>query len=349
VRDLTTQLQSWRAEGLVSPEQAAAILAFEAERPETARAPRRTLFAEAVGYVGAALAVGAVAMLVGELWEVLATPSRLVLVGLLTVLLAGAGGALLRAERAPMQRLATVLFTGTVAGVGWLATIVAVDVVHLEEGGIGLAVGLATFAVALPLYLLRRRPLHQLTLLATIMIVAFSALSLPAMSLDPMWYALTVIAVGGAWFALSAGGWLTPRTLGEVAGAALVLLASQAPAVGSFPWLLVALGVAVAAGLVALAVVGDRMHHLVVGAIGLFVLVPRLVFELFGDAIGAPAALLVIGLLLVLLAVGIGRARREVGGGAAPPPPPPPPAPSGPPAEPAFDLPTHGAPREEVR
>ena len=67
-----------------------------------------------------------------------------------------------------------------------------------------------------------------------------------------------------------------------------------------------------AAALVGLAVVRDRLHHLAVGAAGLFVLVPQLVFDLFGDAIGAPATLLVVGLLLVLVAVGLGRARREV-------------------------------------
>jgi hypothetical protein len=44
----------------------------------------------------------------------------------------------------------------------------------------------------------------------------------------------------------------------------------------------------------------------------LFVVVPRLAFELFGDTIGAPATLLVIGLLLVALAVGLGRAGREI-------------------------------------
>jgi hypothetical protein len=40
------------------------------------------------------------------------------------------------------------------------------------------------------------------------------------------------------------------------------------------------------------------------------------VFDLFEDTIGAPATLLVIGLLLVLLAVGLTRARREIAPGA---------------------------------
>jgi hypothetical protein len=348
MRDLTTKLQAWRTEGLVSPEQADAIAAFEAAQPGTTGAPRRTVFAEAVGYVGAALAVGAVGMIVSNLWMDLTTPSRLTVVGLLSLLLAGAGFGLAGVERAPLQRLASVLFTGAVVGVGWLASILAVDVAAFDEGEIGLAVGGAAFAAALPLYLRRRRALHQLTLLVTILVVAISGLSLAALDPEPIWYALTAIAIGGAWFALAAGGWLQPRTLGEIAGAAVVLVACQGPAPAALPWLLVALGVSVAGGLVALAVVGDRMHHLVVGAIGLFILVPNLAFELFGDAIGAPAALLVIGLLLVLLAVGIGRAHREVGGAAIDASPRPAPV-EGPRGGPAAVPTTRDGHREEVQ
>jgi hypothetical protein len=54
------------------------------------------------------------------------------------------------------------------------------------------------------------------------------------------------------------------------------------------------------------------VHPLVLGAGGLFVLAPQVVFELFGDAIGAPATLLVVGLLLVLVAVGLARAGKQV-------------------------------------
>jgi hypothetical protein len=312
MRELSTKLQAWRAEGLVTPEQAEAIAAFEAAQPAPT-SPRRTLFAEAIGYVGAALAVGAVGMIVSNVWQELTTGPRLLLVGLLTLILAGAGFGLRNLARDPMQRLASVLFTGAVAGVGWFAAIVATEVGSLQEGEVGLAVGGAALAAALPLYLLRKRALHQLTVLVTTIVVAVSALSLPAMEVDPIWYGLTISAIGAAWFALAFGGWLLPRFLGEVTGAALAILALQVTGRADQYWPMF-IAVAFAGGLIVLAIVTDRLHHLVVGAVGLFILVPQLVFRLFGDTLSAPAVLLIIGLLLVLLAVGIGRARREVGG-----------------------------------
>jgi hypothetical protein len=312
MRELATKLQAWRAEGLVTPEQAEAIAAFEAAQPEPT-SPRRTLFAEAIGYVGAALAVGAVGMIVSNVWGELSTGPRLLLVGLLTLILAGAGFGLRTLARDPMQRLASVLFTGAVAGVGWFAAILATEVGSLQEGEVGLAVGGAALAAALPLYLLRKRALHQLTVLVATIVVAVSALSLPAMDVDPIWYGLTISAIGAAWFTLAFGGWLVPRVLGEVTGAALAILALQVTGRADQYWPMF-VAVALAGGLIALAVVSDRLHHLVVGAVGLFILVPQLVFRIFGDTLGAPAILLIIGLLLVLLAVGIGRARREVGG-----------------------------------
>jgi hypothetical protein len=313
MRELEEQVHDWRRAGLLSPEQAAAILAFETERGvgETGANPRRTLIAEAVGYVGSALALGALGLLLGEVWPDLTTGGRLALVGVLTLLLLGAGFALRTTERGPVRRLTSVLLTGGIVGVGWLTFIVATELVDWPEARVALAIGVSTFVVALPLYLLRPRPLPQLTLLATVVVSATAALSLPALVPGPVWYALATAAIGVAWMLLGIGGWLSPRTVAESVGAGLAVLGMQ---VGAFDErvLLLSIGLGLAAGLVALAVASDRVHHLVVGAVGLFLFVPQLVFELFGDAIGAPATLLVIGLLLVLLAVGIGRARREV-------------------------------------
>jgi uncharacterized membrane protein len=313
MRELEHHVRGWRDAGLLSDEQATAIVAYEAERERRGVAPprRRTMIAEAVGYVGAALAVGAIGLLLGEVWPDLLTAGRLALVGVLTVLLLGSGLTLRRTERGPIRRLTSVLLTGGVLGVGWLTYVMATDVLDWREARVALAIGVVTLVVALPLYLLRPRPLPQLTLLATVLLVTVSALSLPALGPDPTWYGLTAAAIGLAWMLLGLGGWLHPRTLAETVGAGVAVLGMQSGSMEQRT-LMLSLGVALAAGLVALAITGDRPHHLVVGAVGLFLFVPQLVFELFGDAIGAPATLLVIGLLLVLLAVGIGRARREV-------------------------------------
>jgi hypothetical protein len=71
-----------------------------------------------------------------------------------------------------------------------------------------------------------------------------------------------------------------------------------------------AVGVVVALLLVGFSVPGGRVHLLYIGAVGLFVTVPRLVFALFADTFGAPATLLTTGVLLILMAVGLGRVRR---------------------------------------
>ncbi|HSK23125.1 MAG TPA: DUF2157 domain-containing protein [Egicoccus sp.] len=315
---MTTLLQDWHAAGLVSADQVAAIVRFERDRGGT-EPSRRTVAAEAVGYVGAALAMGAIALLVGEFWQQFTTLARLVLVLVLTFALFGAGSALRRAARPPLQRLASVLYAGTVAGVGWATWIVAGDIVDLRDVEVGIAVGAVSTAAALPLYLVRRRALPQLALLVAVLVTALTTLSLPTQAPDIQWYSLTAVSIGVAWFLLGAGGWLPPRRVAETAGALLAVFASQVT--DGDGWATLLLGVALAAALVVLAIRADALHLLAVGAVGLFLILPRLVFTWFGDAIGAPATMLVVGLLLVLLAVGLGRARREMGDGAEPPPP----------------------------
>ncbi|MFU8841145.1 MAG: hypothetical protein ACNA8R_10555 [Nitriliruptoraceae bacterium] len=331
---LTERLHTWVAAGLLEPDQAARIAAFEGSdetgppgQPASAvpaappapvrehrgadRAGRITL-AEAIGYVGASLALGAIGLLLGELWRDLLVGGRLALVAVLTVAVFGSGFALRATTSGAMRRLSSVLFTATVAGVGWFAGVVASDVLDLPWDRRGVVVAASMLVVAAPLYLWRRGLLLQLATLATTVATATTALSLGALTPDPVWYGITVGAVGVAWFLLASGGWLTPRMPAEVTGAFVALVGTQIAASDGPRVTALAIGLVAAAVLVWLSVQRDQLHHLVVGAIALFVLAPQLVFELFGDAIGAPATLLLVGLLLVLLAVGLGRARREV-------------------------------------
>jgi hypothetical protein len=314
--DLEVRLADWQRLGLLRPEQAAAIAAHERARATTAgdrRAPRdRTTAAEAIGYVGAALVLGAVGLFVGEFWDGLTAAGQLALALLVTVALAGAAWSLRAAASPALARLTSVLQVGVVAGVGWCAQIVADRLLGWSTDDVTLAVGVTTLAAAVPLYLLRRRALPQLTVLVAAVTLLTALLLRPDLALESFWYALPFTALGVVWVLLGEGGYLVPSAVASASGSVLTLISLQGGSFGDLRVLALALGIVAAAGLVAAAVASGALHHLGVGAVGLFVLVPQLVFELFGDAIGAPATLLLVGVLLVLLAVGLGHARREV-------------------------------------
>lgn len=327
MQDLQQRLSDWIDAGLITSEQADRIIGHEtwrsaprattsaARRPMTApeRASRRIAVAEAVGYVGASLALAALGLLVSDVWPELGVGGQLALVGLLTVLVLGAGQAVHGRPAAAMQRLTGLLWAAAGLGSAWFAGIVAAEVIGAGPEATGTSVGMTASLVALPLLLRRPSLLLQLVGLAGLVTTAVSLLEFSVLQPDVFWDGSLVAAVGGAWLLVGRGGWLRPRRTAEVLGAALALLGAQVGSFGDLRAAALILGLLLAMGLAAFAVARDAGHHLIVGALGLFVLVPQLVFELFGDAIGAPATLLVVGLLLVLLAVGLGRARREVG------------------------------------
>lgn len=338
MHDLEVLLDRWVEAGLLDRDQAAAIAAHEAAREaadEAARTrpgatsssqppppppahgerpapPRRVAGAEAVGYVGAALVVGALGRLLAELWGTLTTGGKLTLVALVTVLAFGAAVALRREDRPTLQRLTSVLLAVGVLGTAWFVGLLAADVVDLRPEAVAATASGAASVVAVGLHLWRRRGLGQVVALVSLVVLSMSLLQLPALPPSPQWSGLLLWGLGVAWLLAGRGGWIPPATLAGVLGGLTALVGAQVASVDDprLLWLLV--GVATAGALVGLSLVADVLHHLVVGSIGLFVFVPQVVFEVFGDAIGAPAALLVVGLLLVVLAVGLGRAGREV-------------------------------------
>lgn len=320
MQELDTRLATWTGQGIISPEQAQRIATYERSRgAPNHRAPekpslssRRATIAEAVGYLGAVLALSAVALIVGDIWPQLGVGGRLTLVGLLTVVAFGAGEALHRQPAPALGRLTGVLWAAAAVGAAWFAGLVADEVIGMSSAAITLTIGMGVTAVAAP-SLLRRPgvPLHLATLVGLSVTVS-GALELSALSVEVFYDGLAVAAIGGAWVLLGRGGWLTPTRTAEVMGGVLALGALQVASFGDLRGLALGLGLLAAASLVVLAVQRDAQHLLVVGALGAFVLLPQLVIEVFGDQIGAPATLLVVGLLLVLMAVGLGRARREV-------------------------------------
>ena len=305
---LEEDLERWVAADLIRKDQAAAIVAHERRR---STAERRGVIAEAVGYVGAALAVGAVWLLVADLWADLVVAGQLSLIALLTVIAGGAGLAVARGASAPARRLAAVLSTAAAVGAAWFAGLLVHDVVEAGDGLVAIAAGAAALLVALAPLVRRPAVPLQLVVLAGIQAVGAGLLMLPRITPDAVWFAVLAWGIALAWLLLGRSGLLRPSAAAVALGAVVALGALQAGAFDS-PLVLLSLGVVTSAGLVVLAVTGAGTAAMVVGGLGAFAFVPQLTFELFGDAIGAPATLLIVGLLLVLLAVGLGRARREL-------------------------------------
>jgi hypothetical protein len=311
---LRDRVGGWVRAGVISSEQADRLLEFEfgpVGQPVERPGERRLRIAEVVGYVGAAFALGAIGLLIGELWSDLAVWARVALAGLLTATAIGAGW-LLHARPAPaIRRLVGVLWLAGVAGVAWTSGIVAYDVLGVPERWLPTTIGATALIVAALLLFVGRHVVIQLA--ALIALGATTTGTLVAIApLEPGALAYGVMLVGGGitWALAGAGGWLGPRISAEASGAIVMLVGAQVLTATGWPRPAQGLAVILAAALVTLSLPGGRIHLLYIGAVGLFVAVPRLVFELFADTFGAPATLLTTGVLLIIMAVGLGRVRR---------------------------------------
>ncbi len=316
---LDEHLQTWVDAGLVTEVQAEGIRSFEAATPG---GDRRVVAAEAVGYVGAALALGALALLLGEWWGQLTGAGRVALACAATFLVATAAVVVGRASAEPLRRLTSVLAATSVVGAGWVAYLVAADIVRLGDADVAATVAVTVWIVALGVFLARPRPLGQLVLLAATAALVGAALARPAITPSPAWVGVAYWGLGVVWLLLGLGGRLAHRGVAVIAGAVVAVLSLQVASFGEARTWLLMLGVATAVGLVALSLSGGEPGALAVGSVATFAFVPQVTFEVFGDAIGAPATLLVAGILLVVTAVVISRLRRgadDAGGGPGPP------------------------------
>ena len=321
-KDLEDRLEAWERAGILSPAQRDRIRAFEAaagapsispsgapERAAPERDARRGRISEIVGYVGAAFAIGAVGLLFQQIWDRFEPWAQVTLVLLLAVTAIAAGAALLRRPGLPLRRLTAILWLAGVAAAGWAAALVG-NSLGLREEPLALFVGLTVVMVGAVLLRVGQHAVVQIATAIGLIVAVFSAVSL-ASPLPPAPTTSGVLLIGGgiAWALAGGGGWLGPVRTAEVSGSVLALIGSQFFASGDVRVAGLFIGLGIAALVVASSLVGERPHLLLVGAAGLFVIVPRLVFELFADTIGAPATLLTVGILLILLAPGLGRVR----------------------------------------
>lgn len=301
--DLLQHLDRWVDEDLISRSEAQAIARFE--RAGEARPHRIPLVTEAIGYVGAALLLAAGATLLSRFLVDAGELAKITVLSIGLVILIGLGWAFRAAAEPAVGRLGGVLWFAAVATAAGLAAVFAVDVVHTEGRVPGLCAGLAATAVAVPLYVLRRRALQHVALFAGATLAVGMAFGIE----DSIVPGLAVWTFAGAWAVAGGLGMLPPERAAYALGSAAMLFSAMAVADVSDGGLW--LGLATAGALLAASVIQHDRVLLGFGAVGLFVLLIRTIQEYLGG--GAPMALGLAGAGFVVLVGALVISRRTVG------------------------------------
>ena len=316
MEDLGRRVERWVAAGVIGREQGEAILGMEGTAAGAAEAAggRRAVVVEVLGYLGGGLALVAGFVLGAESWAELGYWGRAAVLGAVTVVLLVAGWRLRTEEGRVLPRLASVLWLGAVAGfAGLLAVLLggrSGDAVYDPT----LAVAGGALVLAAALYLLERRVLQQVALFGAAVATLLTAGGEFLVAWDGL-EGVVLAVLGAAWLELGRRGLVVPRRTSEALGALAVVSGCEVLATvgrgsegfGVGGWgLWVGLGVAVA-----LLVAGSAWRRNVLLGIGTGAMVVFLAQAAgrYWEDLGAPLAILLVGLGLVAVAVVLARLR----------------------------------------
>ena len=214
-------LDRWVAAGLLTEDQADAIAAFEAGHPSAPartatppsaeaapvptpahprwRSTRVPVVAEALGYLGAALAGAGLVLIVSSFWSDLTAAGRLGLTGTAAVLLGLAGLAVHEGADPALTRLRAVLWLASTMAAATFAGILA-DAAGATEAAVVAAVTATTTAVVSGVYWWwKERPVQELVALAAVPVAVGS---LVVYLWTPLTAGMAVWTVGAALFAV---------------------------------------------------------------------------------------------------------------------------------------------------
>lgn len=167
---LEEHVARWEREGILTHDQAAAVLASEAVTPAPAR--RLTLVSEIAIYLGIVLVVASGGVFVNRVWREIGWGGR-VGVGLLIAAVGLVGGAVLARIAEPgTTRLSWLLWFCGTAGAGMATAVVADHLDHGDAATTVLVVGAVAAAVSLSLWRNLDRPLQFLSTVAGAVMVA---------------------------------------------------------------------------------------------------------------------------------------------------------------------------------
>jgi hypothetical protein len=299
--DVRSSVDRWAAAGLITREQAEAIEAFERAG---APAPRRIpLVTEALGYLGAALALAAGVAFLGQIWDELSRVAELAILATGAVALWFGGWLVRGAEDPAPRRLMSVLwFLSVGVATGFFFVLGSED----DPETAWLVAGIGATLSGGVVWRARKTPLQLLAAFGGLEIAAVAGL-LVAWEDVPGWTVGAVVWALG--LALVLAGWagaVRPRTAAYAIGS---LAAVVGPRIGEVDWPMF-VGLATGAGLMALSVAVHRTVLLGFGAVAVFIYLMGITLRYLGETIGAPLALLVAGGALLAVALVTARLRR---------------------------------------
>jgi Predicted membrane protein (DUF2157) len=314
--ELRERLARWTAAGLIDAAQASRIEEAEAARLRTsegaaadATARRRLpLVVEALGYLGAVIAIAAGVVAVQQYWQHIPASAELAFAGGAAVLLLAAGAVVKTGGEPAFARLRSVLWLLATASTASFTALLAGRFGHMSGTDTALLSSLAWTVCAVPLWWRERSALLHLSMFGGLVALAGTGLArlVPAAAQWEFGLALWVMSV--IWGAAAWRRYIAPETAGLAASGAGVLVGASLTmdtAAGEV------LALAAVAALLAAGVILRRVLFLGLGAVGVIWVVPHAVSRYLAGSAVAPFAVAAAGLVLSAIAVWLARARTR--------------------------------------
>ena len=183
--------------------------------------------AEAVGYVGSALVITAIALLIGRRWDDIALGFRIAVLALPAIAAAAIGWWVGSKPDPAFERMGSVLWALSAVALAGTMTVVFVDAMYdgepPEHGGLLFVGGFVAVWAGVE-YLLRRLPLQQLVLFGALLVTVLGVVNaLEAgreRDFSTIFWGVAVWAFGFAWTALGTSGRLKPSEVARLVGPA---------------------------------------------------------------------------------------------------------------------------------
>ena len=307
---LTSLLETWVADQLITPEQADRILvrgqvAVQAPPPEQKRPARSSLVIEALGYLGGVIILVASILVASLYWDQVTTTARLVILGSVAGLLLAAGFAVPeRLEDVGIRLRSVLLLLSTGALAGFLGVLGA-DALDMADQDVFLLISAGVTVYAIGLWLISQTLVQQLAMMLGVMLTAAALTN--ELDVSQALPGLAVWGVALIWVVLGWGGVLEPRRFVMVFGAAGMFVGAMTTIPTNAGNVL---ALVTAAAVVATAVLFRDLLLLAVGAFGTLLVLPAVIIEWFPGSLAAPIAMLAVGAVLVGAALFVARRRH---------------------------------------